>query len=191
MSGEHAEAQARRVITGVDENGRSAVLVDEYTPRRATAPAFTICDIWETQSLPIPMATDAAVGEVSIYPPTGGFAFRVCTFPPDSEWDKSADYEKSLGALQGKDTFISESETPGMHVHETLDIVTVVSGEMHIVLETGETLLRQGDSVVVRGVVHSWSNKTDKPVVITSLMMSAEGATPSLTTSAQGAAPVS
>ncbi len=60
-----------------------------------------------------------------------------------------------------------------MHVHDTLDIVTVVSGELHIVLETGETLLRQGDSVIVRGVLHSWSNKTDKPVVLTSLMMSA------------------
>jgi quercetin dioxygenase-like cupin family protein len=174
MAGEHLEAQARRVITGVDEDGRSTVVADEYTPRRATAPAFTICDIWETQSLPVPMTTEAAVGEVSIYPPAGGFAFRVCTFPPDSDWDVSGQYKESLDALQGEDTFLEDSKIPGMHVHETLDIVTVVSGEMHIVLETGETLLRQGDSVVVRGVVHSWRNKTDKPVVITSLMMSAE-----------------
>jgi mannose-6-phosphate isomerase-like protein (cupin superfamily) len=119
------------------------------------------------------MDTPAAAGEVSIYPPKTGFTFRVCTFPPDSEYDKEAAYKESLEALQGGDTFLSDSHLPGMHVHDTLDIVTVVSGELHIVLETGETLLRQGDSVIVRGVVHSWSNKTDEPVVLTSLMMGA------------------
>jgi mannose-6-phosphate isomerase-like protein (cupin superfamily) len=173
MAGEHYNAQARRVITGVDDNGRSTVTGDEVTPRRTTAPAFTVCDIWETPHLPVPMDLAAAEGEVSIYPPKTGFTFRVCTFPPDSEYDKEAAYKESLDALQGGDTFRGESTIPGMHVHDTLDIVTVVSGELHIVLETGETLLRQGDSVVVRGVLHSWSNKTSEPVVLTSLMMSA------------------
>jgi mannose-6-phosphate isomerase-like protein (cupin superfamily) len=173
MAGEHFNAQARRVIAGVDENGRSAVIADEFTPQRVAATAFTICDIWETARLPIPMDTPAAVGKVSLYPPKTGFAFRVCTFPPDSEYDKEASYKESLVALQGGDTFLGDSNIPGMHVHDTLDIVTVVSGELHIVLETGETRLRQGDSVVLRGVVHSWSNKTDKPVVLTSLQMGA------------------
>jgi quercetin dioxygenase-like cupin family protein len=173
MAGEHYNFQARRVIAGVDENGRSAVVGDELTPRRVAAPAFTICDIWETQSLPVPIDFPAAVGEVSIYPPKTGFAFRVCTFPPDSEYDKEAAYEESLVALQGGGTFMDDSAIPGMHVHDSLDIVTVVSGELHIVLETGETLLRQGDSVILRGVAHSWSNKTDKPVILTSLMMGA------------------
>jgi mannose-6-phosphate isomerase-like protein (cupin superfamily) len=173
MTGETLNFQARRVIAGVDERGRSTVVGDELTSRRVAAPAFTICDIWETQSLPIPMDTPAAVGEVSIYPPKAGFAFRVCTFPPDSEYDKKAAYEASLVALKGGDTFDAKSEIPGMHIHDTLDIVTVVSGELHIVLETGETLLRQGDSVILRGVMHSWSNKTDKPVILTSLMMGA------------------
>lgn len=174
MAGEHYNAQARRVETGVDSEGRSVIVSDENSPRRATAPAFTIIDVWETESLPLPMDFPAAVGEVSIYPPTQGFAFRVCTFPPDSEWDQKAEYEKSLDALQGAGTFIPNSEIPGMHVHETLDIVTVVSGELTIVLEAGEATLRQGDSVVVRGVVHTWSNRTDKPAMITSLMMSAK-----------------
>jgi hypothetical protein len=173
VAGEHFSFQARRVITGVDEKGRSTVIGDELTPRRVAAPAFTVCDIWETQSLPVPMDTPAAAGEVSIYPHKGGFAFRVCTFPPDSEYDKEAAYKESLAAIKGRDTFDAENTIPGMHIHDTLDIVTCVSRELHIVLETGETLLRQGDSVIVRGVMHSWSNKTDKPVVLTSLMMSA------------------
>jgi quercetin dioxygenase-like cupin family protein len=175
MAGEHLAAQARRVVTGVDSEGRSTVVADGFTPSRVAAPAFTICDVWQTPSLPLGLTTEPVDGEVSIYPPEGGFVFKVCTFPPDSELDfEGEEYQASLGALQGADTFIDESAVSGMHVHETLDIVTVVSGELHIVLETGETLLRQGDSVVVRGVVHSWRNKTDKPVVLTSLMMSAK-----------------
>ena len=173
MVGEHFKFQARRVIAGVDDKGRSTVVADEITPRRVSAAAFTICDIWETTSLPIQMDTAAAVGEVSIYPPKSGFTFRVCAFPPDGEYDKKTAYETSLVALKGGDTFHAESEIPGMHTTDTLDIVTVVSGELHVVLETGETLLHQGDSLVVRGVMRCWSNKTDKPVVITSLIMSA------------------
>ena len=173
MAGESLNFQARRVIAGVDAQGRSTVVTDEITPRRVAAPAFTVCDIWETPFLPVPMDLPAAVGEVCIYPPKGGFAFRVCMFPPDSEYDKEAAYKASLDAIKGDDTFDPNNTIPGMHIHETLDIVTCVSGELHIVLETGETLLRQGDSVILRGVMHSWSNKTDKPVILTSLMMSA------------------
>jgi quercetin dioxygenase-like cupin family protein len=173
MAGEHSKFLARRVIAGVDAKGRSTIVADEITPRRVTAPAFTICDIWETTGLPIPLDTAATVGEVSIYPPAAGFTFRLCAFPPDSEYDKKTAYEGSLVALKGGGTFHAQSEIPGMHITDSLDIVTVVSGELYVVLETGETLLHQGDSLIVRGVMRCWSNKTDKPVIITSLIMSA------------------
>jgi mannose-6-phosphate isomerase-like protein (cupin superfamily) len=179
MAREHLKAQARRVITGVDEKGRSTVISDEFTPQRVAAPAFTICDVWESPYLPVPMDTPPAAGSVvSIYPPKAGLVVRICTFPPDSDFDKETEYKESLDALQGGSTFHGDNELPGMHlVQGTLDVVTVVSGELHIVLETGETLLRQGDCVIVRGAVHSWSNKTDKPAVLCSLIMSASPAT--------------
>jgi quercetin dioxygenase-like cupin family protein len=43
---------------------------------------------------------------------------------------------------------------PGMHSEDTLDIVTVVSGEIYVVLEAGETVLREGDTLVMRGAKH-------------------------------------
>jgi quercetin dioxygenase-like cupin family protein len=54
-----------------------------------------------------------------------------------------------------------------------VDVVTVVSGELVAVLETGEVTLKQGDSFVTRGVKHSWSNRTDKPVVLVCLQSGA------------------
>jgi hypothetical protein len=35
MPGEHLEAQGRRVISGVDENGKSTIVIDELTVPRA------------------------------------------------------------------------------------------------------------------------------------------------------------
>ena len=61
-----------------------------------------------------------------------------------------------------------------MHFTETVDIVTVLSGEIYAVLETTETLLRPGDTLVQRGTIHAWSNRTDKPAMMVALMVSAK-----------------
>ena len=39
----------------------------------------------------------------------------------------------------------------GMHQTDTIDVVTVISGEIWAMVETGETLVRAGDTVVQRG----------------------------------------
>jgi mannose-6-phosphate isomerase-like protein (cupin superfamily) len=174
LAGEHLEVQARRVVSGFDEYGKSTIVADAYTTRRVAMPAFTVCDIWETQSLPVPIGQDPAEGEVTLLPPTTGFTYRVTTFPPDSETDP-ATFGDSLGGMGGEDAHDEAANVPGMHVHETVDIVTVVSGEVHVVLEAAETLLKQGDTVILRGAMHAWSNRSNKPCTVTSLMM---GATP-------------
>lgn len=173
MVGEHLSAQARRVVSGASEDGRSTIIADGVTASRIATPAFTICDIWVTESLPVRMDQEAAWGEISIHPPKNGFHYRVVTFPPDKEWDLGADYQQSLAAMGGGDTYDGDADTPGMHVHETVDIVTVVAGELYAVFEEKETLLRPGDTIVVRGSMHTWSNRGDVPCTITSLMMSA------------------
>jgi uncharacterized cupin superfamily protein len=39
----------------------------------------------------------------------------------------------------------------------------VLSGEVWLVVDEGETRLRPGDVVVQRGTNHAWSNRTDAP----------------------------
>ena len=60
-----------------------------------------------------------------------------------------------------------------MHVTDTVDVLTVVEGEIYVVLEDTETLLRVGDSVIQRGTNHAWSNRSDRPAVLVATMMSA------------------
>jgi quercetin dioxygenase-like cupin family protein len=48
-----------------------------------------------------------------------------------------------------------------MHRTDTVDYGIVLAGEVHLVLEQAETLLRAGDVVVQRGTSHAWYNRSD------------------------------
>ena len=50
-----------------------------------------------------------------------------------------------------------------MHRTESIDYGVVISGEMTLVLDRGEALLREGDVVVQRGTNHAWANRSGKP----------------------------
>ena len=49
MAGEHRKAQARVVVTGIDEKGKSTIVSDGPTPVRLETPGMTICDLWEVE----------------------------------------------------------------------------------------------------------------------------------------------
>jgi hypothetical protein len=174
----HEEFTARRVVTGVDEAGRSTVVSDAVTPARIVTPGNTKCDIWRFAQLPASnMGPDGLdVGVVTI-PPDGGLVYRVVAMPPDSTWDKSLGYFDSRGPV-GPIPGEQQGGIPGLHATPTLDILTVVSGEIWAILETREVRLRPGDTLVQRGTKHSWANRTDRTAVYVSIMVSApeEGA---------------
>nr|WTB09019.1 hypothetical protein OG546_35280 [Streptomyces antimycoticus] len=77
----------------------------------------------------------------------------IATFPPDSEWDCAEGYAKALADAGAADSAV-QGGIPGMHATEAIDILTIVSGEIHAVVETEETLLRAGDSLVQHGTRH-------------------------------------
>ncbi|MGK5112430.1 hypothetical protein [Geodermatophilus sp. CPCC 205506] len=99
-------------------------------------------------------------------PPDAGLVYRITIVPPDSDWDRSLGYQDFRGALKGSLPSGEDGGIPGLFVTETLDIVTVVSGEIYAVLETGETLLRPEDTLVQRGTKHAWSNRGVTPATI-------------------------
>jgi quercetin dioxygenase-like cupin family protein len=57
-----------------------------------------------------------------------------------------------------------------MHRTDTLDCFIVVRGELYLVTDTDEVLLRTGDTAVVQGVNHGWSNRTNEPALIVGTM---------------------
>ena len=174
MAGAHLEAQARLVVSGVDADGRSTIVSDGNSTVRVATPGFTVCELWQTDSLPTPVLSCSTLGaEPVIDPPEEGLVVRVAAFPPDAEFD-AAGYADSLDAFHGEDSHggaEGEGDSGVWHETDTVDVVTVISGEVYAVLENSEALLKPGDTIVNRGVKHIWSNRTDEPCVVIATMM--------------------
>jgi quercetin dioxygenase-like cupin family protein len=170
----HDEAQARRAVTGLDASGRSVFVADALVTSRLVSAGNTKCDVWRVDELPAAMDDwDGLDIGVLTAPAEGGLVYRVVTVPPDSEWDMSVGYSDAHGALSGMVDPLEAGGIPGLHFTDTVDIVTVLTGELHVVLESAETLLRPGDTLVQRGTKHAWNNRTDQPASIVALMVSA------------------
>jgi hypothetical protein len=175
MPGKHLDAQARRVVVGYSEDGKAAVVQDGPTTTRLPGKGNTKCDIWRLDRVPAPMASsDGLSGQVVTPPPPAGLVYRLTTFPPDSEWDRAQGYADANGPLPGLVPPEEVGGILGMHRTTTFDILCVLSGELHLVLETGETLLRPGDTLVLRGHPHAWSNRTDEPATVAALLISGD-----------------
>lgn len=128
----------RRIVTGLDAEGRSCVIVDGPIPRFNDMSAALA---WRTKATPADNSgtADAAVpyGIELLHAPGSNFA--ICRFAPD---------------------------TPElMHATDTIDYLVILSGRVTLVLEAGEADLGPGDFVVDRGVMHGWRNPHAEPCV--------------------------
>ena len=65
---------------------------------------------------------------------------------------------------------------PSMHKTDSIDYLVVIAGEMWMVMEEGEVLLRQGDCIVQRGTNHAWVNRSGKPCLLAAVLIDAEAA---------------
>jgi mannose-6-phosphate isomerase-like protein (cupin superfamily) len=137
----------RRVVTGLNAEGRSCVIIDGPVPRRGGAANL----VWRTPAVPADNAgtADAAAPYDMAMLHDGGTNFLLTELPPGA----------------GGDAF--------MHATDTIDYLVMLSGAVVLVLETGEVTLRAGDLIVDRGVVHGWRNDGDVSAVFCSVTMPA------------------
>ena len=182
MANEHLEHQSRRVLVGVDDRGRSTIVSDENTTTRLATEAFTRNVIWGATEVPTAVTADNAMTDAALIPPPPhGYYYDISTFPPDKDWNYAGGYANALtaaGVDAEPDTATAASDDndprtrPGMHQTDTIDIVTILSGEIWAVVENGETLVKAGDTVVHRGTWHAWSNRSDQPCTVAALHIS-------------------
>lgn len=148
----------RRLVTGVDEAGRSTFLIDEVCPGKTGhgVPTYVATDLWRTYESPVDNGgafRDPAAGDAkSVGPTANGTVFRVLELPPDKDWRFDADG--------------NEVKPLAYHTTASIDYAIVVSGEIYAVLDTGERLMRAGDVLVQRGTAHAWSNRSAAPCVL-------------------------
>ncbi len=67
-----------------------------------------------------------------------------------------------------------EMDNPGMHTSDTVDCIVVLSGEVTLELDDGQTvLLKAGDCVVQNGTRHAWRSTSSEPCVVAGTMVGA------------------
>ena len=144
----------RRVVTGHDASGTSVFASDGPVPAAHTTPGGTLFyELWSTDATPAPIDAgpvdagrvdagrvdagqdaQASPAPVSVPPARNGTKLRINELPPGAG-------------------------SP-MHRTRTVDYGIVLDGEVVLVLDDSETVLRAGDVVVQRGTSHRWENRS-------------------------------
>lgn len=150
----------RRIVTGI-ENGKSTIVEDQQIENAVEhLPGLVISDIWNTQKMPASLDLETQIPNTGFpQTPKNGTYFRYVSIPPD----------KDLGV-----EFKAGEPHPMMHQTQTLDYIIIISGELYLIMEDGETLLKPGDIVIQRGTNHAWSNRSDEHCIQLAVLIDAE-----------------
>jgi mannose-6-phosphate isomerase-like protein (cupin superfamily) len=173
---------ANRFVVGPDSQGGSAVLQRGLTNVQSQEGFFWRATLWATQETPVDNSIE---GDRSQTPGLGaqrepfpnGFICRALEIQPDNP---DADEERRLFTELNKEVrqkhLPSAADTarhPTMHRTDTLDCLTCVRGEIYLVTDTDEVLMQPGDTAIIRGVNHAWSNRSNEPCLLIGTMTDA------------------
>ncbi|WP_085026382.1 cupin domain-containing protein [Ensifer aridi] len=162
-----------RIITGHALDGRSIVVGTGNLPtvvEIAAIPGTVFHEVWSTGESPAAVGNgvDPTLDGLILSPPAGGTRFRFVDIPPDTEefLSTGADRMEEAFAEIGErhaTTVREDSPHPLMHRTESLDYGVVIEGEVILILDEGEVLLKPGSVVIQRGTNHAWANRSGKP----------------------------
>jgi mannose-6-phosphate isomerase-like protein (cupin superfamily) len=161
----------RRVVTGLDGEGRSTVLYDDQPPFVGNPhwPGVGVTLLWKTGA---PGADPVGADQpFAIEPPAGGATFLIVRMPPDSELDAMTPEQRALARDPGTMMRDADLGEAGMHATASVEYTVMLEGEVTLVLEDGEVTLKAGDTLINRGVVHAWRNRGTMTAVKAVVMM--------------------
>jgi quercetin dioxygenase-like cupin family protein len=143
----------RRVVTGHDKNGRAKVSIDETVQNVAQLrPGAEAAAIWTSEGFPVDNdgSDDTSTRKVGTSLPNGT-VFRVLSYGP--------------------------GVVPRNHRTDSIDYVTVISGEIDMEIDGTSVHLKAGDVLVQRGTIHNWVNRGNAPCIIASVLVAAKPVT--------------
>lgn len=173
MNADNGVGRVRRVVTGVNEAGRSYIVSDGLAPNAflsADVEGFGASVAWYSPAGPLTNdgAADTAAADtvIPMSPNLGEVIFRVADFPPDEAYGRAGEeslFDSITGGEEARDGAAHSSDKHfWFHKTDSIDFAVVLDGEISLLLDDDECLLHPGDIVVQRGTAHSWSNKTDR-----------------------------
>jgi quercetin dioxygenase-like cupin family protein len=175
-------ADIKRYVVGSNDDGLSAVLASEPTNVQTQDGLFWRSTLWATAEVPVDNSIegDRSMNSdlgASRNPPSGGMLVRALELWPDKQ--DAEDHKKAITKLHeqvGQTHAPTEQELnrhPTVHRTDTLDSITLIRGEIYLVTDVEEVLMRPGDTVIIRGTNHGWSNRSKEPALLIGTMLDA------------------
>ena len=145
----------RRVVTSNNASGEGIVLFDGEPSNTMELNGTRVTRLWELPEVPA-----AATPFTADLGATAGNAYRE--------------------GFRGASFYIAElpggrraPEIP-MHATPSVDFMAILAGRIALRLDSGEVVLRQGDTLVQGGNVHSWVNRWREPCLLLFVVLSAQ-----------------
>jgi hypothetical protein len=134
---------ARRVTVGTNAAGSSTVVSDSTSPSTQLPNGIVLDEVWQQRSLPA-RTEDRPLPEWTLGPaaPVEGVVVRILTMP-----------------AAGSDS----PGVPDLHSDPSLHIITMLDGELDVVLQDGRVSLNAGDTIVLRDSMHDLVNLHSRP----------------------------
>jgi naringenin degradation protein FdeH len=175
----------RRVVTGHDADGTAVVISDGPAPFvhvNKVNPEWYSTDIFRTDAMPARISAhtgETTEGPRRQMPTPNGTVLRINHFPPESEAVRNMSPEDSRRAFaalgnEKASTYGRGGRHPLMHRTESIDYAIVLEGEITMVMDKEDVVLRAGDVLVQCGTNHAWSNRSDKPAVVAFVLIDGE-----------------
>jgi len=147
---------AERIITTEDAGGRSRLESRNELAADNSIPIAAVWNLWRVapdESIPGPVTPPGPLPDIGHIAPGEVLVFKF-TFPAHTE------VTEARGVIDFTD------QRPGFHSTDSIDVQTLLEGELILLLDEEETTIRTGDSVVLRGQSHAWENRSDSPATL-------------------------
>ncbi len=153
----------RLIVAAKGPDGKSCVVREAALPASglSSAPDGSMQSLMSVMNLatgPIGARVDNAAPLGDPFPP-----FDMAQLTGEVYSWMIAEYAPGLGA-----------DDPGMHFTNTADHFFILEGEVVLVLESGDVVMRAGDAGVCRGAVHGWRNDGDTVARLVTFVLPAE-----------------
>jgi quercetin dioxygenase-like cupin family protein len=159
----------RRVVTGHDANGIAIIESDQTATQlleRPNRPGVRLTNFWLSHSTPAEYdgPVETCEGPFILHPPANGSVFRCVEYmPEDPEVMAKLDGKAAFAEMGAGANIVEGARHPFMHRTNSLDYAIILSGEIYMLMDETETLLKAGDVVIQRGTNHAWSNRGTVP----------------------------
>jgi len=171
----------RRIVTGHNAAGRSEIAHDDVLGSVMELDGNGLGEIWSWDTVPDEIKSnfiDPTAGPLKLEPASNGVKVRYFLVPPEPrEMSDDARAKQEQLAAMGFEMVgaahcrVDTQRHPAMHKTGTTDVIVLLKGEVTLLLDDGETVLKQGDCVVQQATNHAWVNHGQEPALLLAVLV--------------------